>query len=711
MLAIYKKEFRSYRYNVIGWLFLAVLLFFFGFYFCYYNIENGSQYIAYAFSNAVIVYLVIIPMITMRVFAEERKQRTEQLLFTSPVSVGRIVMAKYLSLVTILGIGAVVIALYPVVQAFSGSIPWSETILAECGFFLFGCACLAIGVFISSLFESQVIAAIVTFLILVIGIMMDSIAGMIAAPGGAVYSVLMVFSLSNPLNQFMNGILDLYSCTYYLTVIVLALFLTRQSILYRRGIVHGSLGKRGSILTSAGVIAGFAVLNLGISLLPQTYTAYDLTQERMYSISDNTRNVLDTLDEEVTVYVLANEAEADPTIQTLLSRYTDYSERIHVEFRDPQEYLNFAAQYTSEALPENSFIIMGENKVSTVAYNECYVYDMTDYNYYMSYGSFPTIGFDAEGQFTSAIHYVVSDELPVVYMVSGHDEYQVPDALLNQIYKENIELISLDLTTSAAIPENAGALMILGPMVDFTEDEIALLEEYVAEGGDVLILLSTLGENMTRFTHFLSEYGIGIQEGVVFEADTNYYYSYPYYLIADYSAAIVTEGLSDPKLPVLLAQCVGMEQLEAAAGVTVTPLLYTSDTAYSKTNTAEMESFDMEEGDIYGPFILGMQAQLSHADGTSSNLLVYGTEFLMDENVNLATSGSNYSLFVNSLKWIMGHENTVGVEAKSYTYNEVILFSQNRILIFQIVLLGVIPGLFLVAGIILFVRRRHFEGK
>lgn len=283
MLAVYKKEMRSYFSSVIGYAFMAFLLLVIGIIFSWINIRNKSPYIGYALSNTnvMVPFMVLIPVITMRILAEESKQRTDQLLYTSPVTVAQIVIAKYLAVVSLFTIPMLVVCLYPTVLASYGTVPYAMSYSAILGFWLLGLAYLAIGVFVSATTENQIIAAVVTFALLLLSFLMTSINQLIPAGKetslvifivlslilGAVYyiltrhllggvvcgglllgativtylvksslfkngiqKVLSSFSLYDRMEDFTNGILDLSAIVYYLTVVVFFLILAIQVI-------------------------------------------------------------------------------------------------------------------------------------------------------------------------------------------------------------------------------------------------------------------------------------------------------------------------------------------------------------------------------------------------------------------------------------------------------------------------------------------------
>lgn len=285
MIAIYKRELKSYLTSMIGYLFIFFILVLTGIYFSAYQLDIAYPKFEYTLSAMTFVFLICVPILTMRTLAEERKQKTDQLLLTSPVSVGKIIMGKYLALVTVFAIPMAIICFYPLVMSKFGDISFGSAYTAVLGFFLLGCANLAIGVFISSLTESQVIAAVLTFVFLFAFFMMNGISSffsegalstcitfgllILAAAiiiysmiknflisalicvigeaalavvyvinssffAGGIQKVLQIFNLSGHFDNFANGIFDINGIVYYLSVIAVCVFLTVQSIVKRR---------------------------------------------------------------------------------------------------------------------------------------------------------------------------------------------------------------------------------------------------------------------------------------------------------------------------------------------------------------------------------------------------------------------------------------------------------------------------------------------
>ena len=279
MIAVYKRELRSYLTSMIGYLFIFFILLLTGIYFSAYQLGASYPRFEYTLSALTFVFLISVPILTMRVLAEERKQKTDQLLLTAPVSVEKIVLGKYFALVTIFAIPMLIMCFYPLLMTKFGTVSLSAAYTAVLGFFLLGCANLAIGVFISSLTESQVIAAVLTFVILFAFYMMNGISSffscitfgllILAAAiiiytmiknflisavvcvvgeialvivyvvnssffSGGIQKVLDIFNLSSHFDNFANAIFDVKGILYFVSVIAVCLFLTVQSIAKRR---------------------------------------------------------------------------------------------------------------------------------------------------------------------------------------------------------------------------------------------------------------------------------------------------------------------------------------------------------------------------------------------------------------------------------------------------------------------------------------------
>ena len=196
MTAIYKRELKSYFQSMIGCVFVAFLVAFTGIYFTAYNLNAGYPYFCYTLSGCMIVFIVGIPLITMKSFSEERKNRTDQLLFTAPVSLVKVVLGKYLAMVTVVAIPNLIFCIFPLLIKLNGTAFLRIDYISIFVFFLLGCVYISIGMFLSALTESQIIAYISTFGVLLIIYLWEGILGFFPTSAfGSMIGLLVVLSV------------------------------------------------------------------------------------------------------------------------------------------------------------------------------------------------------------------------------------------------------------------------------------------------------------------------------------------------------------------------------------------------------------------------------------------------------------------------------------------------------------------------------------
>lgn len=175
MLAIYKRELRSYFCSMIGYIFMAAVMIFTGIYFVSNNLATGLPYLSYTLVNSMLIYIVVVPILTMKSLAEERHSKTDQLLLTAPTSVSSIVMGKYLAMMTVFAIPLAIFCICPIIIAMGGNSYIFGDYMAIFCVLCIGALFVSIGMFISSLTENQIIAAVVSLVVLLLLYMWDSL--------------------------------------------------------------------------------------------------------------------------------------------------------------------------------------------------------------------------------------------------------------------------------------------------------------------------------------------------------------------------------------------------------------------------------------------------------------------------------------------------------------------------------------------------------
>ncbi|MCC8044277.1 MAG: Gldg family protein [Clostridiales bacterium] len=368
-----------------------------------------------------------------------------------------------------------------------------------------------------------------------------------------------------------------------------------------RQLKHGSY----SIALSLIVIVAVIMINLIVGQIPSQYTQIDLSGQQLSVLTDTTKELVEGLTEDVTIYYILEDSNRDTTVSRLLERYNDLSSHLTVVEKDPVLYPQFTSQYTDETLTDNSVIIVCGDDSKVVEYDDMYEVEYS-YSYY-SYSS-STTGFDAEGQITSAIAALVSDDLPKLYTLTGHNELELTDTLTSSIEKENIEIEELSLLSSDGVPEDADCLMILSPTSDISSTEAQMILNYLRRGGSAIIITDYTSEELPNLATVLEYYGTELVEGIIFEGNANYYYSqYLYYLLPDINSTDVSSDLASAGSYVMLASAQGIETAEDARDtLTIDSVLTTSDQAYSKVNVQNMTTYSQEDDDISGPFDIGV---------------------------------------------------------------------------------------------------------
>lgn len=708
MAAIFKREFKSYFQSVIGWLFLAVTLCLFGLYFVVYNLSYGYAYVSYSLSAISFIFLITVPVLTMRVFAEERNKKTDQLILTSPVSLGKIVLAKFLAMVAVFSIGVAIIALSPLLLKILGSAPLKESYVAILGFWLYGITCIAIGTFVSSLTESQVISAVITFGLLLLGYLMGGITNLISSGGNILTKILGCYDLTAHLDKFCSGVLDLTGVVYYVSVTALFLFLTAQSIQKRRWSI--SRKKIGLGVFSTGmVVFGIAVavvLNLAVGALPSTLTQMDMTNEKLYTITKDTKDYLADLKDDVTIYVLAAKSSLesnDTTLSAMLEKYKDASSHISVVYKDPKVYPQFYSNYTETAPSANSIIVESAKRSKVIDYSDLYETSI-DYSTY----SQQTTGYDGEGQLTSAIAYVVNENMPVVYEITGHGETELSGGFSEACQKANIDVSSLTLLKSDSIPEDAEAIVINGPTSDFSEDDAKKVSDYLAAGGKAFITATYTDKELPNFESVLSAYGIQLEKGMVVEQDKNSYYQNPFYLLPSITSSQWTSFVSDSYIFAPYCRGITHPQTEDGADITYTDLLTSSSTSFSKADVANMTSYEKEDGDVDGPFVIGLEAEKKVDDENTTKLFVFSSTMMFDDSADQMVSGNNAKLFsscMSSFADSSDNGSSIVIPVKEYDTAKITVSSMTVVLA-TVGLVILLPLVLLGAGIGIWAVRR-----
>lgn len=718
MLAVLKREFRSYFQNVIGWLFTAALLALFGLYFYAYNLRQGYPYLYYTLSSITIIFIIAVPILTMRSFAEDRKNKTDQLMLTAPVPVAKIVIGKYLAMLAVFTVDIAVFCVTPLILRVFGTVPMGESYIAILAFWLYGAASIAVGMFISALTESQVIAAVLTFVVLFISYMMQSLTGLISSDGNWLTKILNCLDLYAPFEKFQGGCLDLTALLYYVTVVVLFNFFTIQAIQKRRWSINRNTFSL-SVFSSSFVVVVLAlavVANLAVNALPTRITSVDCSYSQLYSITGDTKKTMKKLQDDVTVYVLAAEKSKDAQIDAMLKRYKDLSGHIKVTYVSPKSKPYFYKDYTENAPTSNSLIVVSDKRSKVIDYYDIYDYESSmDYSTY-SYNN-ELKGFDAEGQITSAIQYVTmdADQLPVVYQITGHDESTLGSAFSDVVSKANMTLSSVELLNEESVPDDAAAIIINAPQKDFNKNDAQKVIDYLKKGGKAIIVGMYSETKMPNFASILETYGVSFTTGPIADNDAQHYYNMggPLYLLPNVNSSSYTGSLSGGYvyLPISLGIQYPQNTTEDTESTqenttTYTSLLDTSDDAVAKNNPNSMQDYGYEDGDDKGPFCVGLAVEDKVDDENTTQMAVFASPYVFSDEASQMTT-NNATMFSDVIGNMITDTKSAGsvIPEKEYTLGNLTVNALHAALLGLLVTI-ILPILLLAGGIVIFMVRR-----
>ena len=460
-----------------------------------------------------------------------------------------------------------------------------------------------------------------------------------------------------------------------------------------------------SVAAAVMVLAIVVAANFFVSALPSSMTKFDTTSNQLFTISEQTENIVSALDTELTIYWVVQDGAEDTTVGTLLDRYKDLSDKIKVVKKDPDVYPTFIQQYT-DTIYNNSLIVECGERSRYVSYEEIYVYDYSMYYYTGSYD----VSFDGESALTSAIDYVVSQDLPKVYTLTGHGEATMATTFSSAVEKENIQTGELSLLTLEAVPEDADCILIYAPQSDISAEELTMLQDYLGNGGSLVLITDPPQEgSLENLEALMAAYGVTASEGIVVEgSQSNYAWGTPYYLLPDFGSHDITDPLSEGGYYVMLPVAQGLKvSEELPENVTVTELLTTSDSAFSKVAGYGLTTYERESGDIAGPFALAVAVNQVLDDGIESNIVWVSSGAILDESTNSQVSGGNQDLFLNILNYLCEPEgSSISIHAKSLS-TEYLTMDSGTSAALSLLVVGVIPVCYLAVGIIVWVRRKR----
>ena len=730
MRAVYKKELKCFFCTMTGYVFICLMLVIVGMYFTFTNVLGGNPYFSVSLQSALFVFLLAIPVLTMRSIAEERRQKTDQALLTSPNGAGGIVCGKYLAMVTVLLLPMLLFGVMPLIIRTLGTWYPKSDYAGLLMFFLIGCVYISAGLFVSSQTESQIVSAVGTFAVVLLLYLWEqlcdylpytpvsSLAGILAlealmllvlraasgkwkAPclifavcaavtaafyaarpsafAGLLRKALLKFSVTGGLGTVLKAnALDLRAVFLALSMSGLFLFLTVQSV---RQKTQSRKKARRSAMLEALLIAVFVSANLGVGALG-SFMDIDLSKTDFYGISDLSRSFISQLDREVEIKLFST--EPDKRIVKFAGKYCEMSDRLSLELIDPVQHPDEASAVGASG--DTAAVICPETgRTRLIPFSDIVQYDLLKYAYY---GEYEETAFDADSSLTNAVNYVISDGGAVMCVIRGHGETELPERIVQEAEKTGFSLKKTDMLSDGGIPEDADVVVINAPKRDLAADEAEALGEFVSGGGNVVVLIGTDdGEERPNLQRLCLSFGIGLGRGVV--RDEGAYYQNVHLIFPELDTAEeITRYIPVGDGKCLLYQARPLEKTEGGAART---LITTTE-----TGAVENGGETGEKGRINLGLVCG---------GQQGSFMVLPASLIGETIIKNYGNVSNAELFMNAVtQYLPGVEAlTIAPVELSSTYN-----ASRSSSVCGVVFIAAIPGALLLAGLARwYVRRRR----
>lgn len=452
------------------------------------------------------------------------------------------------------------------------------------------------------------------------------------------------------------------------------------------------------------IIAILIFINLVVGQFNKTF---DLTKENTYSLSEETKSVIDKVSDNVTIYTMFSTKQSDSVlnkVNQVLSEYSQNNSNIKVENIDLYLHPDFTKKYSNEnnQLGLNSIIVESGEKYRVIRYEDYYSQQQTQNE------NFEQINIEAN--ITSALQYVTNEISSKLYFITGHNEtdFNHFTSLTDQLKLSNYELSNINLV-DANIPDDCTALIITPGERDFSSEETAKIKNYLANDGRAFFLIG--GTDASSFKNLMSiinNYGVTLEDGYVLEGDDEHYYQYPYAVFPDIKDNSINTEIKSKGYTVYAVASQAVKTLDIKKqGLKIESLLGTTGSSYVKAQ--DNTSPNKESNDISGPFNIAVSiTDDSYTDKShSTKLVVCGTSYyFIDPNYDNMVVNANSTFVVSAINWLNDSKNNVTISPKTIS-SDIVLIDESSANTIKLIGWAIIPGLLFLTGFIIWIIRRN----
>lgn len=461
-------------------------------------------------------------------------------------------------------------------------------------------------------------------------------------------------------------------------------------------------------LITAAVIAIIILLNMSLTSLEGSMGwKWDVTKNKLYSLSSQTTDGLKRLDQTIYIYSLYETGKQDMRVAAILSRYKTSSKWIQYTNIDPIKNPRLVEKFDKEqtGMEPGTIIVSDKDgkRFKRLNPSELYGYDMQMQM---------TTNIQVEPKVTGAILFITSGITPRVYFLQGHEESSVLSDkifLKDMLSNENYEADEINLLTEVKQLVQGDTLIIMSPKEDISVEESVKVKTFLENGGKAFFMLDAIRRNIPNFKALLTPYGIRINQDIIVERDPAHFYQNPTYLVPAMESSDITASLISGNLVVVMpaSQSIMLPQT-ANPAITITPLLKTSGKAWGKIHL-DSKAAAQEPGDSTGPFIVGLsieKKELKNAAKSTKIIVMGSSQFIASTDV--ASLSGNADFFLNAVNWMKTQKSTNPViRAKEFDTNQLNIKNYQQAILLALLVVIVIPLIVFAIGGFVWYKRKH----
>lgn len=482
-----------------------------------------------------------------------------------------------------------------------------------------------------------------------------------------------------------------------------------------------------SAIVTALILAVLIVANVILYSLPQEFTLFDTTQTEWTEVSEETLNFIQSVDTPISIYAICENEDINFQFNSLLQKYADANDNITVEVIDPIANPHFVEKYTDATISNNSVIVVSEKRSKVIDSEEMTYYvsqfinsltgSESDYKmsysemqqFYQQYYQYMDIEqfFQAETLITSAIDYVTINNVPQTYVLETTGDSKMDEILTEMLtVNANLEMNTLNLKTSEAVPEDASCIIIYDAKDDITDIEYTKIEAFLNAGGSLCMITDPSNTGHKNLMKLAAIYGCAAEEGMVRDTETSHYNQDTSILLPEISTthAVTYELLSSyytVQFPTAHSIVISDELPE---GVKADPLFYTSKKGY-RVSTDD-DSSRLDENSTHN--IAVAASKKINDDSTSYFIWLGSTEALTYKQAQ-ASGGGNFYYFVYGMRWMseIFTSEYSSIASTNISPNYLRELTPPSVITWGIVFTVAIPAAILVSGFVIWFKRRR----